>query len=222
MEQTPIDKILAEFAEGDHADEVKKARDQFFAQLKDLREDDSSYERLTSCFLNWYVFDRCMDDGRGTPLQVFAQDSARSKDQKTSCAAMAAGIHSLFEVVRLREGGLTLKDLFSLERLVVSERRQVAGLTHGDILEARLVPVAQRLVFAPAAFVLHPRPAHDLIRKAIRRSRLTGAPNPMDLIQRLQALNFRYLDRFRERVAAEKVYAEIDAFTGKEPMKPAS
>jgi hypothetical protein len=44
-------------AGGVFEEEVKRARNEYFKQIQDLREDDPSYERLTFCFLNWYVFD---------------------------------------------------------------------------------------------------------------------------------------------------------------------
>jgi len=75
-------------------------REDFFEQIKDLHEDDPSYEQLTSCFLNWYVFDRLLDGGRGTPLQYFASSASVSLEERTLLAAMAANVHSLFEVMR--------------------------------------------------------------------------------------------------------------------------
>lgn len=222
MEQTPIDRILMVMAGESYREEVTRARDCFFEQLKDLREDDPSYESLTSCFLNWYVFDRPMESGLGTPLQVYTQETELSPKEKATCAAMAANIHSLFEIIRLEAGGVTLKDLFTTELIRVSERRQTAGLRRGDILEARLVPVAGRMVFAPGAFVLHPRPARKLVCQAIQQARKRGFPPPAELIARLQALNFRFVDRFRERVPLEKVYAEILSFIANEPSKPES
>lgn len=222
MEQALIEKILAETTGPEHEAEVKQARDEYFWQLKDLREDDPSYELLTSCFLNWYVFDRPMDSGSGTPLQVYAASQNSSEDEQILLAAMAANVHSLFEVVRLDEGALHLRDLFNLEPLKVSERRRLAGLENGDILEARLIPVQGKLVFISGAFVLHPRAARRLIYKAVERSRAAGIPSSADLMQRLQALNFRFTDRYRQRIPVEKVYAEIESFNIPDRTTPAS
>lgn len=214
MEQELIDRILAELVKGPREDEIKRARDDYFALLKDLREDDPSYERLTACFLNWFVFDRPGDDGQGTPLQVFARRENLGDEERRMLTAMAASIHSLFEVVRLDSGALHLRDLFTLEALRVTERRRLAGLEPGDLLEARLLPLGEKLVFSAGAFVLHPKPAREVILRAVEHSRRELVPPAEELIRRLQALGFRYTDRYRQRVPVEKVYGELDQVTG--------
>jgi hypothetical protein len=135
---------------------------------------------------------------------------------------MAANIHSLFEVLRIAEGGLTLRDLFTSEVLRVSERRTLAGLDKGDILEARLLPVGEKLVFSAGAFAFHPRQARGIILQAVDRLRMNGRITPEELMSKLRALNFRYTDRFRHRVPVEKVYEEIIGISGGDPSKSAS
>jgi hypothetical protein len=209
VEQELIERILVETSTGDNEKEIRRAKDVYFEQIKDLREDDTSYERLISCFQNWYLFDRPMDDGRGTPVQVFAATAKLTAKERSLLGAMAANIHSLFEVLRLTDGGLTLRDLFTSEVLRVSERRTLAGLDKGDILEARLLPVGDKLVFSSGAFAFHPRQARGIILQAVDRIRMQGGVTPGELMSKLRALNFRYTDRFRHRVPVEKVYEEI-------------
>jgi hypothetical protein len=209
MNQELFEEILEHYAGQDHELDVKSGRDEYFAQLSDLREDDSSYERMTQCFLFWYVIDRPLSGRSSTPLQAFAAGRLPA-EQQAGCASLAASVHSVFEVLRLEEGGTQLKNLFSLELLQVRERRQLAGLKRGDLIEARLVPVADRLVFATGAFVHHPREARPAILKAIDRSRREGKPKAADLIKRLQALTFRFSDRYQGRVPIEKVFSELD------------
>jgi len=209
VEQELIERILVEASQGENEQEIRRAKDVYFEQIKDLREDDTSYERLISCFQNWYLFDRPMDDESGTPVQVFAATAGLSAKERSLLGAMAANIHSLFEVLRISEGGLTLRDLFTSEVLRVSERRTLAGLDRGDILEARLLPVGEKLVFSPGAFAFHPRQARHIILEAVDRIRMQGGVTPEELMSKLRALNFRYTDRFRHRVPVEKVYGEI-------------
>jgi hypothetical protein len=222
VEQELIERILVEASSGENEKEIRRAKDLYFEQIKDLREDDTSYERLISCFQNWYLFDRPMDDGRGTPVQVFAATAKLSAKERSLLGAMAANIHSLFEVLRIAEGGLTLRDLFTSEVLQVSERRTLAGLDKGDILEARLLPVGDKLVFSSGAFAFHPRQARNIILQAVERIRMQGGVTPEALMSKLRALNFRYTDRFRHRVPVEKVYEEIIGVSGADPSKSAS
>jgi hypothetical protein len=222
VEQELIERILVETSSGENENEIRRAKDVYFEQIKDLREDDPSYERLISCFQNWYLFDRSMDDGRGTPVQVFAATAELSAKERSLLGAMVANIHSLFEVLRITGGGLTLRDLFTSEVLRVSERRTLAGLDKGDILEARLLPVGEKLVFSSGAFAFHPRQARGIILQAVERLRMDGRTTPEELMSKLRALNFRYTDRFRHRVPVEKVYEEIVGISGADPSKSAS
>ena len=50
----------------------------------------------------------------------------------------------------------------------MTERRQVAGLEKGDLLEARLLPYEGKLVFS-GAFLYHPREARKLILAEVKR-----------------------------------------------------
>ncbi len=209
MSQELFDAILEQFGAGAYQTEVRAARAQYFERLADMREDDPSYERLTQCFLYWYVIDRPLDGGAETPLQRFAGELERSDPRWRTCAELAASVHGLFEVLRLEPGGAQLRELFTLEPLRVSERRQLAGLERGDVLEARLVPIGDRLVFASGAFVHQPRAAGALIQRAVTRARQQGRPAPEALMAQLRALAFRYSDRFRERVPVEKVYGGL-------------
>ncbi len=213
-----FDQILEEFADGAYTDQVRHARQEFFEQVSDVREDDPSYEKLTSCFLNWYIYDRPMDGGPNTPLQIFASRAGRDQAQREECARLAANLHSLFAILRIEEHGLLLIDLFSLEELQVSERRHLAGLEKGDLLEARLMPLSDRLVFSPAATILHARAAQALIRASVERSRRDALPSREKLLARLRALTFRFTDRYRERVPVEKVFGDLEFFTGLEPQ----
>ncbi|MBN2493590.1 MAG: hypothetical protein JXR96_03270 [Deltaproteobacteria bacterium] len=208
MEQIALfDRILEEMGAGTYVEEVKRARDEYFTLISELQDDDPSYERLTASFLNWYILDRPLGK-LGTPLQVFAARPELGEQERSACSRLAANIYSLFEVLRVEPGGVRLQDLFTLEEIRVGERRHLAGLERGDLLEARLVPLEDRLVFASGAS-LHPRQASGIIKAAVERSRLEGQPSPVELLRALQALSFRYVDRFRERVPADKVYAEL-------------
>ncbi|RLB53868.1 MAG: hypothetical protein DRI34_12840, partial [Deltaproteobacteria bacterium] len=145
-----------------------------------------------------------------TPLQHYAANHASSPEQRLELEAMSGNLHSLFEVRELEQAGLRVEDMFTSEPVRVSERRVLAGLQKGDIMEARLFPVVGKLVFASGAFVVHPRQVGPLVRKTIQEHRQEGHPPAEKIIRVLQALAFRYLDRYRQRVSVEKLYAEYD------------
>ena len=210
MSEKLLERILENYGKGDFESEIISARKEYFALMSDLRDDDPLFERLTQCFLYWFALDRPLDGDVHSPLQRFVKESELSEQEHGLCESMAASVRSLFEVLKFEEDGVTLRDLFNLEVVHVRERRHLAGLKKGDILETRLLPRPEMLVFAPGAFILHPRSAGKSIRMVVERSRLKGHPKVQDLIVKLEALTFRYVDRYRERVPVEKVFGELE------------
>jgi len=208
ISQSLIDSILEELSSPELDEEVRLARAAYFELIPDLCADDPSHEALTHCFLHWLVLDRPLADGRGTPLQVYLAERSLAPEVRRELAALAASIHGLFEVQRVEEPGAILRDLLSLEVLRVTERRQLAGLGRGDVLEARLIPVGDKLVFASGAHLLHPPRARLHLKRLAAQAREEGRPDRFGFIQRTQALTFRYRDRYRERVPVERVYGD--------------
>jgi hypothetical protein len=210
MYQDVLDRILEQLARNAYEEEIKRAHNQYFEHMKEVCVDDPSYERLTQCFLHWYVLDRPMDGQWATPLQIYAQRGNIDEQERTLCNYMASNIHSLFEVLRTEQSRLIIKDLFTLEVLHVSERRKVSGLERSDILEARLYPTSHgKLVFSQGAHLLHPRKVKRVILESVFRSRQKGSPSAQTLIHRLETLTFRFCDRYRERLLPEKIYNEL-------------
>jgi hypothetical protein len=98
-------------------------------------------------------------------------------------------------------------DAFTGERLDVTERRQMAGLEKGDLLEARLLPFEGRLVFS-GAFLYHPREARGLILAELKRLKKAagkaGRADPGPFLATLSRMAFK-LERYRN-VRLESIY----------------
>ncbi len=63
---------------------------------------------------------------------------------------------------------------------MVHERRRLAGVEKGDLVQTRLVPYGGHLVFG-RAFLYHPREVARLLKKAIKTRRKAGAlQEPVD------------------------------------------
>ncbi|HEY6098184.1 MAG TPA: hypothetical protein VIW03_02060, partial [Anaeromyxobacter sp.] len=89
----------------------------------------------------------------------------------------------------------------------VTERRQVAGLEKGDLLEARLLPFEGALFFS-GAFLYHPREARKPILAEVKRLRkASGKGAPPDVRAFLATLSQMAikLERYRN-VRLESIY----------------
>ena len=210
MYQQLVERIVQEYGSGEWEEEIRRARGQYFRRVPELKEDDSSYDALTAFFLDWYVFQRPLSALGLTPLQHYAGAVDHSNDDYRLLCSLAASVHSVYRVVKVEKNGLHLEDLFTGERIRVSERRALVGLERDNVLEARLYPLAERLVFEGASFMVHPPVAEKYLRRVVDAHRSTGRPARLDIILELEALGFRYVDRFRQRVEPERVYGELE------------
>jgi hypothetical protein len=185
------------------------ARADHFARYGEPHEEDQSFERRVNGMLDFYLFEWRPAPRAPTTLERFIED------QRTELAATDLAIllglqaqrPGLFEVRQLEPGTVHLRDVFSGERLTVSERRQVAGLEKGDLLEARLLPYEGKLVFS-GAFLYHPREARPLILARIKLlKRLAGKggrPDQATFMAILSRMAFK-LERYRN-VRLESIY----------------
>ncbi len=157
--------------------EIEDARRTFFEGTGVVHEDDDSFEQRMSGLSEYYLFDRplrCDREGRvPARLFLFEEDDSLDAEQRRAFRSFTHTIHGLFEVKKLRRELVVVRDLFTLENHRVLERRQVAGMRKGDILDARLVPWEEHLVFG-RSFIFHPREARKPILQMTKRLRKEG------------------------------------------------
>jgi hypothetical protein len=185
------------------------ARQDHFGRYGEPHEEDQSFERRMNGMLEAYLFDFRPSPGAPTALERFLESEGPKlpPDEAAAFRALGANLHALFEVRRLDEGLVRLRDVFSGVDSDVTERRQVAGLTKGDLLEARLMPFDGQLWFT-GAFLYHPREARSKILAEVKRLRKaagkTGRPDVQGLLAQLSRMSFK-LERYRN-VRLESIY----------------
>jgi hypothetical protein len=97
--------------------------------------------------------------------------------------------------------------VFTGKDLEVTERRNVAGLDKGDLLEARLLPYGGELFFS-GAFLYHPREVRKPILAEVKRLRKEagkgGTPDVPAFLGQLARMALK-LERYRN-VRLESIY----------------
>jgi hypothetical protein len=205
--------------------ELLAARADHFGRYGEPHEEDQSYERRMNGMLDSYLYEWRPVPMAPTTLERFlaAEGPALAPADHATLAGLVAQRRGLFEVKRLQPGLVAVADVFSGERLEVTERRQVAGLEKGDLLEARLLPYEGRLVFS-GAFLYHPREARGLILAEVKRLKKlagrAGQPDQGTFLATLSRMAFK-LERYRN-VRLESIYdftAEPRAVTPRPPAR---
>ncbi|MBI3183091.1 MAG: hypothetical protein HYZ28_13215 [Myxococcales bacterium] len=204
--QPYLDELTA-FAtvEGKKAD-LLEAKAEYWRLTGETFEDDKQFEMRMACFLDFYLFDRASPPANKSPAQAYYEEQLRRgpPEQANAFRSFTETLHGLFEVRKLGRGMVRLRELFSAKDHEVTERRQLAGLEKGDILEARLIPFGGHLLFS-VAFCCHPKAAYKAIRAEVKR-RKKAEPNrmPKELVWDCAKRALK-TERYRQ-IAVEKIY----------------
>jgi hypothetical protein len=189
--------------------ELLKAKQEHFAGYGEPHEEDRSFELRVNGMLDAYLYDHRPAGGLGTTLDRFveAEGSALSPQELAAYRALGQTVHGLFEVRKIRDGRVRVRDVFTGSDHDVTERRQVAGLAENDLIEARLLPYEGGLHFS-GAFLYHPREARKPILAEVKRMRKAAqkgaAIDPKAFLARLSRMALK-LERYRN-VRFESIY----------------
>lgn len=184
--------------------DVLAARAEFFRLTGEVFEDDRTFEMRMASFLDYYVFDHRPAEGGQTAAEEFQAAKLKSGVDGTVLSGFTRTLHGLFEVRKLSRGAVRLRELFTGVDHDVSERRTLAGLQKGDVLEARLIPFGDGLVFSPA-FCFHPREAVKAIKREVKRRKKKEPDRPAQELVWEAAKRAMKVDRYRQ-IAVEKIY----------------
>jgi hypothetical protein len=189
-------------------DDLLSARREWFGRTGEVFEEDRQLEQRMMGFLEHYACDRVAPHLGRTPARARFEAALREADPDRAAAfrAFTETAHGLFEVRRIARGQVRVRGLFSGITWDVTERRQMVGLRAGDVLEARLIPFAGHVHFAPA-YCFHPHEAAPLIKARARRLQKEGGVEA-DLVADCAQRSLK-VDRYRQ-IAVEKIY-DFDA-----------
>ena len=200
-----LDSLFALASQPERQSDVLAAKADYFRLTGEVFEDDRTFEMRMACFLDYYVFDHRPAGAGQTAAEMFHAAKLKSGAPEAALVeAFTRTVHGLFEVRKLGPGYVRLRELFSGVDRDVTERRTLAGLQKGDVLEARLIPLQDGLVFSPA-FCFHPREAVKAIKREVkRRKKKQPERSPKELLWEA-AKRAMKVDRYRQ-IAVDKIY----------------
>lgn len=203
--QPYLDELIAFASAEPRKPELLAAKSEYFQLTGEVFEEDKSFEMRISSFLEFYLFDRKHPTAGKTPAEELYEQKVQavSAEEASAFRNFTETLHALFEMRKAGGKALRLREMFSGKDYEVTERRQMAGLEKGDILEARLVPLKGHLLFS-GAFCYHPRLASKLIRQEVKRRKNGADPNPQAFAWEC-ARRALQVDRYRQ-IAVEKIY----------------
>ncbi len=203
------EKLLAWATAEERKDEILAARRDWFDRHGEPHEEDKSFESRMNGMLDHYLYEYRPPGSEESTLERFmrAQVAELTTDDLAAFRALVKSLRGLFEVKRIREGEVRLRDCFTDVAYDVTERRQLVGLEKGDLLEARLLPFDGQLFFS-GAFLYHPQEVRKLVLAEVKRLRkAAGKGQPVDVAPFLGTLARMALklERYRN-VKVESLY----------------
>jgi hypothetical protein len=204
--QAQLDLLIAYASMEARKPDLLAAKADYFRLTGEVFEDDKNFEMRMASFLDHYLYDRKSPETSLTPAEEFYQEQVRGKGQDAAAPfrGFTETTHGLFEFRKLKAQQVRLRDLFSGKDYDITERRTIAGLEKGDILEARLIPFDGHLWFS-SAFCYHPREAGKAILKEIKRRKKKEPDRPTrDMVWECAKRSLK-MDRYRQ-IPVDKIY----------------
>jgi hypothetical protein len=189
--------------------DLLRAKREHFEEYGEPHEEDRSYEVRVNGMLDAYLYEFRLPGATLTTVEQFVDAHAATLPPEDLAAyrALTQSFHGLYEVRKIKDGSVRLRDVFSGKDVDVTERRQVAGLAKEDLLEARLLPFEGSLFFS-GAFLYHPREARKAILAEVKRMKKEagkgGAIDVPPFLARLSRMALK-MERYRN-VRLESIY----------------
>lgn len=206
-----LDRILTAYSTGAYYDEVKRAKEEFFERTGKVAEGSEKFEGQMKAFLDWYLFDRPMEKAELCPVKLYVVEhkADMGPGETEIFEQLCQSIHSIFELQKVRESDVYLKDLISGEKYIVEESEISQGFTKGDVFETRLLKYKDRLVFG-SSFTFHPRECRGFILKQIKQVKYLDQNHKLKLFQRLSSMRLK-TDQY-PHIDVKHIYTENPPF----------
>ncbi|MFT3916011.1 MAG: hypothetical protein QM704_18545 [Anaeromyxobacteraceae bacterium] len=211
------ERLLSWASEGPRAADLLAAKGIHYAARGEPHEEDRSFEVRVNTMLDFYLYDwrpapegaASGPEGARSTLERFLgeQGATLSPEDQQSYRELAGNLRGLFEIRKLGEGAVRVRDVFTGVDHEVTERRTLAGVEKGDLLEARLLPHHGQLLFS-GALLYQPREARKAILAEVKRLKKAagkqGTPDVSGFLDLLARMAMK-VERYRN-VRLESIY----------------
>lgn len=187
-----ISEILEAYGRGAYYDEIKRAKEHYFTRAFKVAEGSNSYESELNLFFDWFIFERNLDREELTPIRLFGKEATKdfAEEKKKMFLALGNSFSSVFELLKIKDDEAVIKDFFDKETYVIEEIENPKIFQKGDIFQARLVPLGDKIIFS-TAFLFHPKEAKAYLKKEIKKIKDLKGEHKKELMLRLALMKHR-------------------------------
>ena len=198
-------KLVGHFATAKYQDELNMARKEFFENAGTLDENKPNYALRMSQFYDWYFLTRPLKGHMQTPLMVvdIQRDLRLTEEDQEVINILKKARHSLFELVKVKKGEITLKDLFKNEKLTVNTDQHIFEFDEKEFFEIRIIELNGKKYFLKG-FCFHPESAQKFILAEVKTYQKNPDLDPADFMLRLVKMRYKF-EQYRH-VKPEMIY----------------
>jgi hypothetical protein len=170
-------------------EEIIKAKEEFFAKTGMIFNDDESYHRRMSYFLDYFLFTRPLQNldpnNPPTPFALY-----RDKHPNTPIRSFT---NSLFKVCKIHSNGLILKDLCSDDKIKIQKQNDELfdGIIKNDVFQGFVFHMDDAPVLSHG-LIFHPARSHRLLVKALKDAKKQGNFERLSYLARCARLQLKH------------------------------
>lgn len=207
-----LDRLLTLYTSDEYADEILKAKVEFFERsIPSVDDDTAQFNLRMSQFLDWYLFTRKLSGPALTPIEFALQDKSfpkRDSDTEHFKSLLNAS-HSVFEFIKIKDNDIYVKDLFTGDKVVMKNSDVNAGFNKDDLFSVRIIPHGDTFVFAKG-FCFHPLEVRKYILKEIKANKKAPQEEKEKLLLKLLRMKNK-VDQYKH-ILPKYIYTNENAF----------
>ncbi len=205
------DRILTTYSKGSYYDEIRQAKEHFFDRVGKVAEGSDTFEIAMMAFIDWYVFERPLTGKQKTPVELFLIEhvSSLNVEEKAIFEALLKTRHSIFELLKVVNNEVCVRDLFTNQKYIVEDLLTIQGFVKGDLFEARLVFLSNKIVFGKS-FIFHPKDSATFIKKKVTQIRDLMEPQKLRLLHALASM--KHKTEQYPHIDIQHIYTETPIF----------
>lgn len=169
--QEHLDRVLSLYTQGQHFEDLKEAKEKYFAITGKLDEDKDEFESRMNCFNDWYIFQYRHQDG-----SKIIEDYIRNHDLDEELSQALLNVnHSLFEYSKVNfRKQIVLKDVLHDEKITLVKNHPNISLVEGDVFTGRVIKYKGEYYLLKGVCTL-PQGVKPILKKQSKKVRKTNS-----------------------------------------------
>lgn len=176
---------------------------QFYIENGKVFHDDHFYHQRMNYFMDMFIFEHVLPENLGskTTFEIF-------QNKSTPLTSLSTGVHSIFQVIRVSQEKLVLKDLIANVSYEVAARpgESFRGIERGQVIQGFIYIVGSQKYLSKGVMT-HPKSATAIIKKLAKKHSKSNKYTTKDILATIAS--FLVKNQRLAHVETRTIYKEI-------------